>query len=59
MVEMAYEHKLSTSNVTGAIFALKNMGWKDKSEMDIRTPEGVSIMYKNQPGNEPLPDANS
>lgn len=59
MVEMAYEHKLSTSNVTGAIFALKNMGWKDRTEMDIRTPEGLTINYKNQPGNEPLPDANS
>ena len=33
-VEMAYEAKLSGQNVTGAIFALKNMGWKDKSEID-------------------------
>lgn len=57
MVEMAYEHKLSSINVTGAIFALKNMGWKDKSEMDIRTPEGVTVIYKQQEGNQPLPDA--
>lgn len=33
MVEMAYEQKLSSINVTGAIFALKNMGWTDKTEI--------------------------
>ena len=33
-VERAYEKKLSSNTVTGAIFALKNMGWKDKSEVD-------------------------
>jgi hypothetical protein len=33
-VEMAYELKLSGQSVTGAIFALKNMGWKDKSEIE-------------------------
>ena len=57
MVEMGYEMKLSGASVTGAIFALKNMGWKDKSEMDLRTPEGVTVLYKQQEGNQPLPDA--
>jgi hypothetical protein len=33
-VEVAYEERLHENNVTGAIFALKNMGWKDKSEVD-------------------------
>jgi hypothetical protein len=56
MVEMSYEQKLSSKDVTGAIFALKNMGWKDKSEMDLRTPDGVTVLYKQQPGNQPLPD---
>lgn len=28
-----YEQKLLSQNVTGAIFALKNMGWKDKTEV--------------------------
>lgn len=59
MIEMAYELKLSGNSVTGAIFALKNMGWKDKTEIDHRTPEGITINYKNQPGNEPLSDGNS
>lgn len=59
MIEMSYEEKLNTKGVAGAIFALKNMGWKDKAEMDIRTPEGMTMIYKNQPGNEPLIDGNS
>lgn len=56
-VENGYETSLQGNSVAGAIFALKNMGWKDKAEMDIRTPDGVSITYKNQLGNQPLPDA--
>ena len=28
-IEMTYEEQLSNGNVTGAIFALKNFGWKD------------------------------
>lgn len=35
MVESKYESNLSGSNATGSIFALKNMGWKDKSESEI------------------------
>lgn len=42
-VENAYEIKLSSQNVTGSIFALKNMGWKDKSEVDN------SHTFKNKP----------
>lgn len=34
-IEIEYEKKLSTQSVTGSIFALKNMGWKDKTEQDI------------------------
>lgn len=35
-VECEYEKRLSTAqSPTGAIFALKNMGWKDKSEQEI------------------------
>ena len=33
-VELAYESKLSTTTPTGAIFALKNMGWRDKQELE-------------------------
>jgi hypothetical protein len=56
-VENGYEVSLQGSNVAGAIFALKNMGWKDKSEIDHRTPDGVTVLYKQQEGNKPLPDA--
>lgn len=34
MVENSYEKHLFGKNSTGAIFGLKNMGWKDKSEVD-------------------------
>lgn len=34
-IENYYELNLTENNVTGSIFALKNMGWKDKSEMDM------------------------
>jgi hypothetical protein len=32
-IESEYEEQLQFGNVTGAIFALKNLGWKDKSEV--------------------------
>lgn len=34
MVENGYEKSLFSKHSTGAIFALKNMGWKDKSEVE-------------------------
>ena len=34
-VETCYEEKLSTPACTGSIFALKNMGWRDKSETEL------------------------
>lgn len=34
MVENAYEQNLQSPNCTGSIFALKNMGWKDKQELE-------------------------
>jgi len=46
-------------DTTAAIFWLKNRQpkkWRDKQEIDVRTPDGVSISYKQQEGNEPLND---
>ena len=43
MVEMGYELKLSGINVTGAIFALKNMGWRDKVETGFTDGEGNDV----------------
>ena len=54
--KLAVENSYELNGQTIDIFALKQMGWKDKSEVDVRTPEGVSITYKNQDGNQPLPD---
>lgn len=34
-IEMKYEQNLSFQNATGSIFALKNMGWKDKTEHEL------------------------
>lgn len=48
-VENSYELSLRSQSVTGAIFALKNMGWKDKTEtehsgeMRITPVTGMSI----------------
>lgn len=49
-VERAYEAKLSSKDVGGAIFALKNMGWKDKSEIDqtINLPPVNLIMPEGE-----------
>lgn len=54
--KLAVEHSYETSGQTIDIFCLKNMGWKDKTEIDHRAPEGVNINYTQQPGNQPLPD---
>jgi hypothetical protein len=45
-IEHAYELKLSGGNCTGAIFALKNMGWMDKSEQKIQHEGGVNLNFK-------------
>jgi hypothetical protein len=34
MIENALEERLENNSVTGIIFALKNMGWKDKVETE-------------------------
>lgn len=42
MVENAYEMRLNKEGTpTGAIFALKNMGWKDKQETEISGNLGI------------------
>lgn len=39
-VEVGYEESLRTNNPTGSIFALKNMGWKDKTETGFTDKDG-------------------
>lgn len=39
-IENEYEEQLQVGNVTGAIFALKNMGWRDVSEIEQKVIHG-------------------
>lgn len=41
-VECEYEKKLSYQSPTGSIFALKNMGWKDKTEQEVNGNLGIT-----------------
>lgn len=46
-IERVYEERLIWDNSpTGVIFALKNMGWSDKTEMDV-TSKGEQIQGFN------------
>jgi len=40
LVEWSYECRLFGPNAAGPIFALKNMGWTDKQEIDHRSGDG-------------------
>ncbi len=40
LVENAYEERLVKNNPTGSIFALKNMGWSDRQELDHQSSDG-------------------
>lgn len=40
IVENGYEERLDGASVTGPIFALKNMGWSDKTELAHSSPDG-------------------
>lgn len=44
-VESGYEEALNSNCPTGAIFALKNMGWKDKTETEISGSLDTSSNY--------------
>ena len=37
IIEMHYEQGLNGNSVAGMIFALKNMGWKDKTESEVNS----------------------
>jgi hypothetical protein len=46
MIEMYHEENLGSNNVAGRIFALKNMGWKDKQE--IETSGTSTVVWKEE-----------
>ena len=43
-IESQYEQNLSGTAATGSIFALKNFGWKDKTETEL-TGQGGTPLY--------------
>jgi len=45
-VENHYETRLNDSGPTGAIFALKNMGWEDKQKYDVQAEVTTSGDHK-------------
>ena len=48
-IEKEYEEQLNVGNTIGAIFALKNMGWADKTEIDhtVNIPTLPDIVIKS------------
>jgi hypothetical protein len=42
-IEKYHEEELNSKNVTGHIFALKNMGWTDKSEVETKEVKADDI----------------
>lgn len=45
-IEQEYEKKLSGNNVAGPIFALKNLGWKDKQEHGFTNKDGEDLEWR-------------
>lgn len=43
-VEKNYEQNLQYKDATGSIFALKNMGWKDKTETELTGKDGSALI---------------
>ena len=46
---LAVENSYELSGQSIDIFALKNMGWKDKVEQDVRYPDGVQLVFEKAP----------
>lgn len=44
-IESHYEKSIQSRNPAGAIFALKNFGWKDKQEVDQNINGGLNIRF--------------
>lgn len=56
-IESMYEERLADPKPTGAIFALKNMGWRDRQEVEHSGKDGGPIKWTLEVVNAPrLPD---
>lgn len=58
-IELYHEEGLSENNVAGRIFALKNMGWKDKTEQDMNIKGGVLVNFTPAANCDPMQDDTS
>ena len=57
MIECELEKRLENQSVSGIIFALKNMGWTDKTQTELSGKvEQTQIVYQLSSGNEPIED---
>jgi len=52
IVENAYEERLSQNSPTGSIFALKNMGWSDRTEQEEAKSQPIEITFTNSEPDE-------
>jgi hypothetical protein len=54
VIESMYEEYLQSKNPTGSIFALKNMSWTDKSEIDhnVNIPNLPTVNIISKRGND-------
>lgn len=63
MIEQYHELGLSDNNVTGRIFALKNMGWKDKVETGFTDSDGKDVkpqlIFQPAPNCQPIETDNT
>lgn len=48
-IEMNYEQLLESKAATGAIFALKNMGWNDRSQIELGGDVNIPLMEWIEP----------
>jgi hypothetical protein len=46
-IEQKYEDNLLSKNAPGAIFALKNFGWKDKQEVEQSGGTSINVKWDN------------
>jgi hypothetical protein len=58
-IESTYEEYLHTGNCTGAIFALKNFGWKDKQEVEHLLSDSTIEKFASLSVNDLLTKANA